>query len=116
MQGWRQYMEDAKITQLEIPGYPELSLFAVFDGHGGCEVAKYASNHFLEELVKRESFKEKNYANALKETFVRVDLSLKGKDAIQEQIKYKSETTKSNTVAAEDLAAGCTANVVLITP
>lgn len=44
-------MEDAKITQLEIPDYPHLSLFAVFDGHGGAEVSTYVAKHFLAELV-----------------------------------------------------------------
>ena len=33
MQGWRNSMEDAHITALEI--VPDVSLFAVFDGHGG---------------------------------------------------------------------------------
>jgi serine/threonine protein phosphatase PrpC len=33
-----------------------MSLFAVFDGHGGAEVAKYVGNHFVAELIKRKSF------------------------------------------------------------
>lgn len=48
MQGWRQFMEDAKITELEIPEHPGLSLFAVFDGHGGAEVSRYVAKHFLQ--------------------------------------------------------------------
>jgi len=39
MQGWRKSNEDAHITAVEFD--TGLSLFAVFDGHGGCEVAKY---------------------------------------------------------------------------
>ncbi len=35
MQGWRKNMEDAYIAYKEIPGYDDLSLFGVFDGHGG---------------------------------------------------------------------------------
>lgn len=109
-------MEDAKITQLDIPSDKDVSLFAVFDGHGGAEVARYTANHFVDELVKRKSFKEKKYADALKETFIQIEMKLKTKDAITEQIIYKCETTKSQKITAEDLMAGCTANVVLISP
>jgi protein phosphatase 1G len=40
MQGWRDEMEDAHITKPELT--KNQSLFAVFDGHGGSEVAEYA--------------------------------------------------------------------------
>jgi len=33
MQGWRKSMEDAHIAHLDLPG--GVSLFGVFDGHGG---------------------------------------------------------------------------------
>jgi serine/threonine protein phosphatase PrpC len=40
MQGWRMTMEDAHIND---PFFDEeTSLFAIFDGHGGSEVALYA--------------------------------------------------------------------------
>lgn len=54
MQGWRKSNEDAHITAPDfIPGF---SLFAVFDGHGGAEVAKYCGNHFVDELKKDSEF------------------------------------------------------------
>ena len=54
MQGWRKSNEDAHITALDfVPGY---SLFAVFDGHGGSEVAKFCANHFVEELKNDANF------------------------------------------------------------
>jgi len=56
MQGWRKSNEDAHITALDIE--KGISLFAVFDGHGGCEVAKYCEKHFISELKK-----DKDYAN-----------------------------------------------------
>lgn len=43
-------MEDAHISKLDIE--PGVSLFAVFDGHGGKEVAIFAEKHFQEELLK----------------------------------------------------------------
>lgn len=33
--GWRKYMEDTYISMIHYNDEPELSLFAVFDGHAG---------------------------------------------------------------------------------
>jgi protein phosphatase 1G len=57
MQGWRRYMEDSYIAHLEVPGVENISLFGVFDGHGGAESAKYVAKHFLECFVKRSTLK-----------------------------------------------------------
>jgi len=35
MQGWRKNMEDAFIAYNYIPGFPDMGLYGVFDGHGG---------------------------------------------------------------------------------
>jgi len=48
MQGWRTNMEDAHIAKINFE--PECSLFGVFDGHGGKEVALFVEKHFIEEL------------------------------------------------------------------
>jgi len=47
MQGWRRSMEDAHIAHVNING-SGCSLFGVFDGHGGQEVAQFVKNHFKE--------------------------------------------------------------------
>jgi serine/threonine protein phosphatase PrpC len=53
-------MEDAHVTALDvIEG--EVSVFGVFDGHGGCEVAHFVENHLVDELKKNQSFKKGNY-------------------------------------------------------
>jgi len=44
-------MEDAHIAHVNMNG-SGISLFGVFDGHGGIEVAIFVKNHFKEELVK----------------------------------------------------------------
>jgi len=46
MQGWRAQMEDDHIQILGLPDLPQLSLFGVFDGHGGDSVAHYVAKHF----------------------------------------------------------------------
>ena len=44
VQGWRRNQEDAHIAA---PAFDaDLSLFAVFDGHGGAEVALYCERNF----------------------------------------------------------------------
>lgn len=49
MQGWRCSMEDAHLCkEVKIPNTNEKGMiFAVFDGHGGKEVAEYAKQHFI---------------------------------------------------------------------
>jgi len=46
MQGWRTNMEDSHIAKFNIS--PKVSIFGVFDGHGGREVAKFVEKHFIE--------------------------------------------------------------------
>lgn len=55
MQGWRRNMEDAYIAYNDIPGFPNMGLYGVFDGHGGGEVSKYVAAHFLEVFLKRKA-------------------------------------------------------------
>ena len=75
MQGWRKTMEDAHVTALDvIEG--EMSIFGVFDGHGGCEVALYVENHLVEELKKNENFKKANYRQALQDVFLALDRNM----------------------------------------
>ena len=47
MQGWRRSMEDAHIAHVNIDN-TGVSIFGVFDGHGGQEVALFVKNHFKE--------------------------------------------------------------------
>lgn len=85
MQGWRKSMEDSHITHLDvIEG--EVSVFGVFDGHGGCEIARFVEAHLVDELKKNEHFKKANYKQALIDTFLLMDKMLVSD-------KYKKELT-----------------------
>lgn len=65
-------MEDAHIAATDvIPG--EVHIFGVFDGHGGCEVAKYIGKHFVEVIKKNAAFQKGDYKQALIETFLEID-------------------------------------------
>lgn len=67
-------MEDAHLTKTDIGD--GISLFAVFDGHGGREVAKFCEEFFTENLLINENFKKGEYPLALKETFFKIDVLL----------------------------------------
>jgi len=53
----------------------DMSLFGVFDGHGGAEVAQYAVE-VLPSLIKNEPFKNGDYEKALVKAFMDFDDSL----------------------------------------
>ncbi len=83
IQGWRRNMEDAHIALLDMSSIVErelgrkleekLSLFGVFDGHGGKEVAKFVQIKFARELARSKAFAEKDFKEALRTTFHRID-------------------------------------------
>ncbi len=107
MQGWRMNMEDAHIS---LPNLTDsIGLFAVFDGHGGAEVAKFCARYFPGELVKNPNFASGNYKAALEETFLKMDALLmedNNEDLLRE---FKNDADSPNSYA------GCTANVLLLT-
>jgi serine/threonine protein phosphatase PrpC len=100
-------MEDAHIANVNFEN--GVSLFAVFDGHGGPEVAKFCAEYFGPELLKNENYKNKNYKKALEENFLKMDEILMSDDGPNILKKFKVEEDMLNSLA------GCTANVVLIT-
>ena len=61
-------MEDTHIAQCNING--EVSIFGVFDGHGGREGAIYVQKHFIRTITANKNFINKNYEKALYETFL----------------------------------------------
>jgi len=87
-------MEDAHAAILDLDGPDETpnSFFAVYDGHGGksqfaplclshprspgSTVAKFAGQNVHKRLVTEESYKQKDYAAALKKAFLGTDEDL----------------------------------------
>jgi len=87
-------MEDAHAAILDLEGPDETpnSFFAVYDGHGGrsqfallclshprspgSTVAKFAGQNVHKRLVTEESYKQKDYAAALKKAFLGTDEDL----------------------------------------
>ncbi|KAJ3014574.1 Protein phosphatase 2C 2 [Thoreauomyces humboldtii] len=98
MQGWRISMEDAHTTILRMPDSDKhISFFAVFDGHGGSNVAKYSGQHVHERVAKEDAYAKGDYAAALKAGFLGTDVDLRADERLQND------------------PSGCTAVAALIT-
>jgi protein phosphatase 2C family protein 2/3 len=78
MQGWRITMEDAHavVLDLEAANGKLNSFFAVYDGHSGSNVAKFAGLNLHKRLVKEEAYKNDDYEGALKNAFLGTDEDL----------------------------------------
>ncbi|KAI8980460.1 putative serine/threonine phosphatase 2C ptc2 [Pilobolus umbonatus] len=93
MQGWRITMEDAHTTLLN---YHETgaAFFAVFDGHGGANVAKYSGIHLQENVIDSEDFKKGQYKDSLRKGFLKIDTDLLSNP------DYENETSGCTAIAA----------------
>lgn len=78
-------MEDAHATVLDLKAEgatsdtsPEdrVSFFAVYDGHGGDKVALYAGDNVHNIIAKQETFKNRDFTQALKDGFLATDRAL----------------------------------------
>lgn len=114
MQGWRNTMEDAKLTNLALDN--DAMIFGVFDGHGGKEVAEFVSRHFCIEILNTRSYQDRNYELALKETFLRMDDLLRTPEGIKEVIRIAKDLPDNYPVQPDSnmMIAGCTCVVGLI--
>ncbi|XP_063984480.1 probable protein phosphatase CG10417 [Diachasmimorpha longicaudata] len=74
MQGWRVSQEDAHNCCISFD--MNTSLFAVYDGHGGHEVATYCSQNLPDFIKSTKSYKEGDVFQALIEAFLSFDATL----------------------------------------
>jgi protein phosphatase 1G len=65
-----------------------VSLFAVYDGHGGAEVAQYTSQHFPQHIIHHKNFQSAaNICEVLEESFLSFDAHLKQIEILQ-KLRY----------------------------
>lgn len=81
MQGWRVSQEDAHNCILEYD--TDTSLFAVYDGHGGHEVATYCAEHLPNFLKALDSYKQGDISTALEEAYLGFDHQLTKEDVVK---------------------------------
>eukprot|EP00802_Teleaulax_amphioxeia_P016680 Tamp_16804.p1 GENE.Tamp_16804~~Tamp_16804.p1 ORF type:complete len:408 (-),score=90.36 Tamp_16804:212-1372(-) len=105
MQGWRMHMEDAHITKPELSKGCGVGMFAVFDGHGGQEVAKFASKHMPAEFEKIVAEKKGDLEAALPLAFHHIDKMLR-EEGHAAEIRSLSRNSGTDTSSAAGGAAG----------
>ncbi|KAI6099568.1 PP2C-domain-containing protein [Pisolithus croceorrhizus] len=78
MQGWRISMEDAHAAVLNLEEIDDKknSFFAVYDGHGGGTVARFAGQNLHKRLLSEEAYRKTRYEEALKRAFLGTDEEL----------------------------------------
>lgn len=93
IQGWKTQMKVYNFYSIDLlkNSNKEVDIFGIFDGYGGPEIPKYISKNFLNILLSNKSFKEGNYPQSLKETFIEIDSSLNSDKVKQELIKISEE-------------------------
>lgn len=62
-------MEDSHTHILSLPDDPGTAFFAVYDGHGGANIGKYASKHLHKFIVKRPEY-QSDITDALKKVSI----------------------------------------------
>lgn len=92
MQGWRVHMEDAHTHILSLPDDPSAAFFAVYDGHGGADVAQYAGKHLHKFVVKRPEY-EADPGDALQQAFLDIDDAMLEDEQLQEQLAGSTAVT-----------------------
>ena len=107
VQGWKKSMEDYVIDFTDPDKENFLNVFGIFDGHGGSEVPKYLSAHFIEYLQKNANFQKGKYKEALTETFFELDKSFTTEEARKELEKYSQELKPSKEQEIKDINNLC---------
>ncbi|KAJ3593776.1 hypothetical protein NHX12_006110 [Muraenolepis orangiensis] len=103
MQGWRVSMEDAHNCIPELDS--ETAMFAVYDGHGGEEVALYCSKYLPEVIKEQKNYKDGKLQKALEEAFLAIDSRMTTEEVIKELVQIAGRPTEeppAEKVAEED--------------
>ena len=89
MQSFKNSMELFTLKSTNLLGQnKKISLFGIFDGHNGSEISKYLSLHFSQFLLENKKFINGDYKQALKETFINIDNSLRALEVQKEISKF----------------------------
>ena len=112
MQGWRRNMEDAHVCRTNLTvGSKPAAFFAVFDGHGGSEVADYCQRHWADEMDRELAARGASEVSAaMTEVFLRLDrmlISAEGRAELRAALPPLDAGARAALAASvqEDLAA-----------
>jgi len=82
MQGWRVSQEDAHNAIINFDDHT--SFFAVYDGHGGHEVAEYTAKKLPAFIKENKDYQDGNMHKALVDCFVEFDRTIVNRDVVAE--------------------------------
>eukprot|EP00747_Dinoflagellata_sp_TGD_P166493 gnl/TRDRNA2_/TRDRNA2_189358_c0_seq1.p1 gnl/TRDRNA2_/TRDRNA2_189358_c0~~gnl/TRDRNA2_/TRDRNA2_189358_c0_seq1.p1 ORF type:complete len:437 (-),score=95.45 gnl/TRDRNA2_/TRDRNA2_189358_c0_seq1:108-1265(-) len=91
-------MEDAHLMVPDLDGSGNISVFGVFDGHGGRGVSRFAAKHLPELIRDTEAFRNGDYAKALSTAFLAVDDRLNSDEGRQELEVLDSNGGRRSTI------------------
>lgn len=114
VQGWRTTQEDAHLV---LPQFDtNTSLWGVFDGHNGADVAQFAAKRLPKIILKNCSYKKGKIESALRESFMALDQLLLTREGIKELMSLRQSYSRAPITRfnAPGFASGCTAIVTLI--
>ncbi|XP_037923415.1 probable protein phosphatase CG10417 [Hermetia illucens] len=100
MQGWRISQEDAHNCFLDFD--VNTSLFSVYDGHGGAEVATYCAERLPAFLKELPAYKSGDFEQALKDAFLGFDRTLLEEEVIEELKRLAEKNPNQDSEVAED--------------
>eukprot|EP00897_Mesotaenium_endlicherianum_P010202 jgi/Mesen1/920/ME000117S00083 len=105
MQGWRTSMEDAHTVVLDLDS-SGTAFFAVYDGHGGKEVAKYCAKHLHKAVVESEAYSAGDLSTALTHAYLRMDEDMMTDEGREELSAYArhGKTEKAENVGESSLS------------
>lgn len=96
-------MEDAHNC---IPDFDEdTSMFSVYDGHGGEEVALYCSKYLPDIIKEQKAYKDGKLQKALEDAFLAIDCKMTTEEVIKELVQIAGRPTEeppTEKVAEED--------------
>lgn len=111
-QGWRNTQEDVHLT---LPYFePDTSLFAVFDGHSGIEVAEYVSRYLPAYISRNRKYRSGDIVEGLKEAFLLLDNSIITDEAREELTEIRRANHPELPANLPGITSGTTAVVCLI--
>ncbi|XP_053394815.1 protein phosphatase 1G-like isoform X2 [Mercenaria mercenaria] len=114
MQGWRMSQEDAHNCISDFDPDTNTSLFAVYDGHGGAEVAQYTAAHLPDFLKALPIYKDGKLAEALQEAFLGFDQVLTQESVIQELKTLAGVDDDENEEVEDDEGMGRSERDILV--
>lgn len=85
--------KDAHTHILSLPEDSDAAFFAVYDGHGGPAIAKYAANNLHKLICQREEYKKGDISSAFSQAFLEIDEIMLSDNKLKNEIAGTTAVT-----------------------